>query len=81
MTHKCCLFALTAHTNVVTALKWGGEGLIYTASRDTTFPADRRSLISRPEATPMQAHTSAENAATEPAGLLIQRVASRVSEA
>jgi|TARA_B100001142_G_scaffold238940_1_gene237689 ribosome assembly protein 4 len=37
VTHKCCLFALTAHTNVVTALKWGGEGLIYTASRDTTI--------------------------------------------
>ena len=36
MTHKCCLFALTAHTNSVTSVKWGGEGLIYSASRDTT---------------------------------------------
>mmetsp|Transcript_1640 Transcript_1640/g.6406 ORF Transcript_1640/g.6406 Transcript_1640/m.6406 type:complete len:496 (-) Transcript_1640:127-1614(-) len=34
--HKNCELALTAHTNSVTAVKWGGEGLIYSASRDTT---------------------------------------------
>ena len=28
-----CLFSMTNHTLVVTAVKWGGEGLIYSASR------------------------------------------------
>ena len=35
--HRNCEVALTAHTNSVTSVKWGGEGLIYTASRDTTI--------------------------------------------
>ena len=35
-THRVCEVALTAHTNSVTSVKWGGDGLIYTASRDTT---------------------------------------------
>jgi ribosome assembly protein 4 len=26
-----------AHTNSVTSIKWGGEGLLYSASRDTTI--------------------------------------------
>ena len=30
-----CLFTLSGHSNVVSALKWGGDGLIYSASRDT----------------------------------------------
>jgi hypothetical protein len=34
--HRNCELALTAHTNSVTSVKWGGEGLIYSASRDTT---------------------------------------------
>ena len=34
--HRNCEVALTAHTNSVTSVKWGGDGLIYTASRDTT---------------------------------------------
>ncbi len=29
-----CLFSMTNHTALVTAVKWGGEGLIYSASRD-----------------------------------------------
>ena len=35
--HKNCEVSLTAHTNAVTSVKWGGDGLIYTASRDTTI--------------------------------------------
>lgn len=34
--HRNCELALTAHTNSVTSVKWGGEGLLYSASRDTT---------------------------------------------
>jgi ribosome assembly protein 4 len=34
-----CLFVMGSHTMVVTAVKWGGEGLIYSASRDTTVNA------------------------------------------
>ena len=30
-----CVFTLSGHSNVVSALKWGGDGLIYGASRDT----------------------------------------------
>eukprot|EP01125_Pyxidicula_operculata_P011577 TRINITY_DN3793_c0_g1_i1.p1 TRINITY_DN3793_c0_g1~~TRINITY_DN3793_c0_g1_i1.p1 ORF type:complete len:465 (+),score=81.33 TRINITY_DN3793_c0_g1_i1:61-1395(+) len=37
VTRKVCLFSLDAHTKSVTAAKWGGEGLIYTASQDTTI--------------------------------------------
>ena len=33
--HKNCELALTAHTNSVTAVKWGGEGLIQEARRGT----------------------------------------------
>lgn len=32
-----CLFSFSNHTMVVTAVRWGGEGLIYSASRDTTI--------------------------------------------
>jgi ribosome assembly protein 4 len=35
-THRNCEMALTAHSNAVTSVKWGGDGLLYTASRDTT---------------------------------------------
>ena len=35
--HRNCELALTVHTNSVTAIKWGGEGLLYSASRDTTI--------------------------------------------
>ncbi len=29
-----CLFQMSNHTMVITSIKWGGEGLIYSASRD-----------------------------------------------
>ncbi|XP_049849197.1 uncharacterized protein LOC126318222 [Schistocerca gregaria] len=32
-----CLFSLTSHTMSVTSVRWGGEGLIYTASQDRTI--------------------------------------------
>lgn len=34
---KQCLFSLSGHTNAVKAIKWGGEGLLYTASQDRTI--------------------------------------------
>jgi len=34
---KRCELSLSHHTDVVTCVKWGGEGLIYTASRDRTI--------------------------------------------
>ncbi|OUS46125.1 notchless-like protein, partial [Ostreococcus tauri] len=34
---RVCLFTMSAHTKAISAVKWGGEGLIYTASRDTTI--------------------------------------------
>jgi ribosome assembly protein 4 len=36
-TLKRCLLTLSSHTNVVSALKWGGDGLLYSASRDTSI--------------------------------------------
>jgi hypothetical protein len=37
--HCCrqCVFSMSNHTMMVTCVKWGGEGLIYSASRDTTI--------------------------------------------
>jgi ribosome assembly protein 4 len=32
-----CVLTLSSHTNVVTAIKWGGDGLLYSASRDTNI--------------------------------------------
>jgi ribosome assembly protein 4 len=29
-----CVFSMSNHMQAVTAVKWGGEGLIYSASRD-----------------------------------------------
>jgi len=34
---KICLFSLASHNKALTTVKWGGEGLIYTASQDTTI--------------------------------------------
>uniref|UniRef100_A0A0E0M4Y2 Uncharacterized protein n=1 Tax=Oryza punctata TaxID=4537 RepID=A0A0E0M4Y2_ORYPU len=34
MTTRKCVIALTGHTNSVTCVKWGGDGLIYTGSED-----------------------------------------------
>ena len=34
---RACLFTMSAHTKAIASVKWGGEGLIYTASRDTTI--------------------------------------------
>ncbi|KAJ9524914.1 hypothetical protein QJQ45_005898 [Haematococcus lacustris] len=34
-----CLFSMSNHNMVVTAVKWGGEGLIYSASRDCSISA------------------------------------------
>ena len=34
---RVCLFTMSAHTKAIASVKWGGEGLIYTASRDTTI--------------------------------------------
>lgn len=34
---KQCLFTLGGHTAPVKAIKWGGEGLLYTASQDRTI--------------------------------------------
>ena len=36
---KIPLFSLSAHSRALSSVKWGGEGLIYTASRDTTVYA------------------------------------------
>ena len=33
--NRRCLLSLTSHGNVVTSVKWGGDGLLYSASRDT----------------------------------------------
>jgi ribosome assembly protein 4 len=35
--HKKCTLTLSSHTNVVSAIKWGGDGLLYSASRDTSI--------------------------------------------
>lgn len=32
-----CLFTMGSHTMVVTCVRWGGEGLIYSSSRDTSI--------------------------------------------
>lgn len=34
-----CLFSMTNHTNLVTCVRWGGEGLIYSGSRDCGITA------------------------------------------
>ncbi|GFR44734.1 hypothetical protein Agub_g6062 [Astrephomene gubernaculifera] len=34
-----CLLSMSNHSQLVTAVKWGGEGLIYSASRDCTISA------------------------------------------
>lgn len=34
---KRCLFTMSSHTAAVTAVKWGGDGLIYSAARDCTI--------------------------------------------
>ncbi|GIL67553.1 hypothetical protein Vafri_20907 [Volvox africanus] len=34
-----CVLSMSNHTQLVTAVKWGGEGLIYSASRDCTISA------------------------------------------
>jgi len=36
---KNCQYVLTSHTKAVTCVKWGGEGLIYSASQDCTIIA------------------------------------------
>lgn len=40
------LFALTGHTQSVSAVKWGGAGLIYTASHDRTVKVWRSDDVS-----------------------------------
>uniref|UniRef100_A0A0E0QVJ0 NLE domain-containing protein n=2 Tax=Oryza TaxID=4527 RepID=A0A0E0QVJ0_ORYRU len=37
MTTRKCVIALTGHTNSVTCVKWGGDGLIYTGSEDCSI--------------------------------------------
>ena len=32
-----CLFSMSQHTKPITSVRWGGDGLIYTASRDCTI--------------------------------------------
>jgi ribosome assembly protein 4 len=39
VTRKQCLFVLASHSEGITCVKWGGEGLIYTASKDRTIIA------------------------------------------
>ena len=34
--HRRCALSLNSHTKEVTAIKWGGDGLLYSASRDTS---------------------------------------------
>eukprot|EP00951_Prasinocladus_malaysianus_P027696 scaffold249848_cov47-Prasinocladus_malaysianus.AAC.1 len=34
-----CQYVLSAHTKAITCVKWGGEGLIYSASQDCTIIA------------------------------------------
>ena len=34
---KSCLFTLSSHTDAISCLRWGGDGLIYTGSRDRTI--------------------------------------------
>ena len=34
---RVCLFTMSAHAKAVSKVVWGGEGLIYTASRDTSI--------------------------------------------
>ena len=34
---KVCLYTLSGHTNSVSCVKWGGQGLIYTGSHDKTI--------------------------------------------
>lgn len=38
-THLCrrCLFTMSNHTQAVTQVKWGGDGLIYSAARDCSI--------------------------------------------
>lgn len=35
--HRMCQLSLTSHTKEVTAIKWGGDGLLYSSSRDTSI--------------------------------------------
>uniref|UniRef100_A0A0D9XTS9 NLE domain-containing protein n=2 Tax=Leersia perrieri TaxID=77586 RepID=A0A0D9XTS9_9ORYZ len=37
ITTRKCVIALTGHTNSVTCVKWGGDGLIYTGSEDCSI--------------------------------------------
>ena len=34
---KRCLFSMASHTMAITAVKWGGDGRIYTAARDCSI--------------------------------------------
>ena len=34
---KRCTITLSSHTHVVSAIKWGGDGLLYSASRDASI--------------------------------------------
>lgn len=34
---RVCLFSLTGHTDAISCVRWSGEGLIYTGSRDRTI--------------------------------------------
>ncbi len=36
-TTRRCVLSMSNHSQAVTAVKWGGEGLIYSASRDCTI--------------------------------------------
>ena len=36
-TTRRCLFTMSSHTQAVTAVKWGGDGLIYSAARDCSI--------------------------------------------
>lgn len=41
-----CVKILTSHTRSVTALRWGGSGLIYSASQDRTIKVWRAEDVS-----------------------------------
>ena len=32
-----CLFSMSSHTLAVSCVRWGGDGLLYSASKDTTI--------------------------------------------
>lgn len=36
-TTRRCLFTMSSHTQAITAVKWGGDGLIYSAARDCSI--------------------------------------------